>query len=92
MLYFTKTRLYNFDPPPPQTPLLYSKTGVYRDIHYLSYFAKKTSVSKTWLSHVRGEGGGLRVGGGEGGLHMEGGNETPYNHELNSVGYEHMTL
>ena len=33
-----KTRLYNFDP--PSTPLLYSTTGVYRDIHNFSYFAK----------------------------------------------------
>ena len=27
---------------PPKTPLLYSKTGVYRDIHYFSYFFSKT--------------------------------------------------
>ena len=26
---------------PPQTPLLYSKTGVYRGIHYFSYFCSK---------------------------------------------------
>ena len=32
----TKTRLYNFDPLKPR--LLYSKTGVYRGIHYFSYF------------------------------------------------------
>ena len=31
-LFITKTCLYNFDP--PQTPLLYSKTGVYRGINY----------------------------------------------------------
>ena len=30
----TKTYLYNFDPPTPLTLLLYSKTGVYRGIHY----------------------------------------------------------
>ena len=29
----TETCLYSFDP--PYTPLLYSKTGVYRDIHFL---------------------------------------------------------
>ena len=26
----------------PKTPLLYSKTGVYRGIHYFSYFCSKT--------------------------------------------------
>ena len=35
----TKTRLYNFDP--PQTPFLYSKTGIDRGIHYFSYFCSK---------------------------------------------------
>ena len=37
--FITKTCLYNFDP--PWTPLLYSKTGVYRGIHYFSYFCSK---------------------------------------------------
>ena len=32
-----KTRLYNFD---PVKPFLYSKSGVYRGIHYFSYFAE----------------------------------------------------
>ena len=27
---------------PPLTPFLYSKTGVYRNIHYISYFSLKT--------------------------------------------------
>ena len=27
-------------PPPPRYPLLYSKTGDYRDIHYFSYFVQ----------------------------------------------------
>ena len=39
-LLITKTYLYNFLP--PNTPLLYSKTGVYRDIHYFSFFFSKT--------------------------------------------------
>ena len=34
-----KTCLYNFDS--RKTSLLYSKTGVYRGIHYFSYFAKR---------------------------------------------------
>ena len=40
ILFIMKTYLYKFDP--TQIPLLYSKTGVYRGIHYFSYFAKKT--------------------------------------------------
>ena len=36
----TKTYLYNFDS--LKTPLLYSKTGVYRGIQYFSYFCSKT--------------------------------------------------
>ena len=32
---------------PPSTPLLYSKTGVYRGIHYFSYFCSKTYVIGT---------------------------------------------
>ena len=36
----TKTYLYNFDPLKIQ--LLYSKTGVYKGIHYFSYFCSKT--------------------------------------------------
>ena len=32
----TKTRLYNFEP--PENPLLYGKTGVYRGIHYVFLF------------------------------------------------------
>ena len=35
-MHITKTCLYNFDPSKP--PLLYSKTGVYKGIYYLSYF------------------------------------------------------
>ena len=31
---------------PPQTPLLYSKTGVYRGMHYFSYFCSK---HKFWV-------------------------------------------
>ena len=46
LVYFlcisSQTRLYNFDP--FKTPLLYSKTGVYRGKHYFSYFAKKTLI------------------------------------------------
>ena len=38
----TKTSLYNFDP--PLTPLLYSKTGVYRGILYFSYFCSAEAV------------------------------------------------
>ena len=38
-LFITKTSLYNFDP--PFIPLLYYKTGVYRGIHYFSYFCSK---------------------------------------------------
>ena len=34
----TKTCLYNFD---HETPLLYSKTGFYRGLHYFSYFCIK---------------------------------------------------
>ena len=34
----TKSYLYNFD---PLKPHLYSKTGVYRGIHYFSYFCSK---------------------------------------------------
>ena len=35
----TKTCLYNFDSPPPNlNPAFYSKIGVYRGIHYFSYF------------------------------------------------------
>ena len=35
-----KTCLYNINP--FKTPLLYSKTGVYRGIYYFSYFCSKT--------------------------------------------------
>ena len=41
----TKTRkhaYYTFDPLNPQ--FLYIKTGVYRGIHYLSYFCSKTYI------------------------------------------------
>ena len=39
-----KTCLYNFD---PLKPLLYNKTGVYRGIHYFSYFCSKTKIVGT---------------------------------------------
>ena len=39
-LTITKACLYNFDP--LKHPLLYSKTGVYRGIHYFSNLAKNT--------------------------------------------------
>ena len=38
LIYSTITYLYYFNPLKP--PLFYSKTGVYRCIHYVSYFAK----------------------------------------------------
>ena len=38
--YHQKTYLYNFDP--LKIPLLCSKTGVYRGIHYFTYFCSKT--------------------------------------------------
>ena len=40
-VYITKIRIYNFD---TLKPHLYSKTGVYRGIHYFSYFCSKYRV------------------------------------------------
>ena len=42
------TRLYNFDP--PQTPLLYSKTGVYRGIHYIKNYSSNIKNFRVFLS------------------------------------------
>ena len=39
LLCITKTYLYNFGPLKPH--FLYSKSGVYRGIHYFSYFCSK---------------------------------------------------
>ena len=41
-------------PPPPQIPLLYSKTGVYRGIYYFSYFAKKHRCGYSLEPHRQG--------------------------------------
>ena len=45
LITIAKTCLYKFDP--LKTPPLTSKTGVYRGIHYFSYFGSKTSIVGT---------------------------------------------
>ena len=47
-LKYSKSSMHHENTPiyflPPLTPLLYSKTGVYRDIHYFSYFCSKHTL------------------------------------------------
>ena len=51
VIYITKTRLYNIDR--PQTPLLYSKTGVYRGIHF--FFFISAQKDRLWVIVRTGE-------------------------------------